>query len=227
MRRCWILQPERMDYEESLTVQRSLFTARRAGLIDHVFMLLEHPPLYTIGRRYKARDHLLVSEDELTRRGIPVYETDRGGDITYHGPGQLVGYPIFDLTEWYQDVFRYLRDLEEVIIRVVADYGIQAERIDGLTGVWVQNEKIAALGIKMSWWVTRHGFSLNVDPDLSMYDHIIPCGIFDKSVTSLSKILESRINMDQVSNHLIRHMASVFEIDFEKITLQQLMKRIP
>ena len=216
-----------MDYEESLTVQRSLFTARRAGLIDHVFMLLEHPPLYTIGRRYKARDHLLVSEDELTRRGIPVYETDRGGDITYHGPGQLVGYPIFDLTEWYQDVFRYLRDLEEVIIRVVADYGIQAERIDGLTGVWVQNEKIAALGIKMSWWVTRHGFSLNVDPDLSMYDHIIPCGIFDKSVTSLSKILESRINMDQVSNHLIRHMASVFEIDFEKITLQQLMKRIP
>ncbi|MEE2992922.1 MAG: lipoyl(octanoyl) transferase LipB [Gemmatimonadota bacterium] len=216
-----------MDYEESLTVQRSLFTARRAGLIDHVFMLLEHPPLYTIGRRYKARDHLLVSEDELTRRGIPVYETDRGGDITYHGPGQLVGYPIFDLTEWYQDVFRYLRDLEEVIIRVVADYGIQAERIDGLTGVWVQNEKIAALGIKMSWWVTRHGFSLNVDPDLCMYDHIIPCGIFDKSVTSLSKILESRINMDQVSNHLIRHMASVFEIDFEKITLQQLMKRIP
>jgi lipoate-protein ligase B len=216
-----------MDYEESLTVQRSLFTARRAGLIDHVFMLLEHPPLYTIGRRYKARDHLLVSEDELTRRGIPVYETDRGGDITYHGPGQLVGYPIFDLTEWYQDVFRYLRDLEEVIIRVVADYGIQAERIDGLTGVWVQNEKIAALGIKMSWWVTRHGFSLNVDPDLSMYDHIIPCGIFDKSVTSLSKILESRINMDQVSNHLIKHMASVFEIDFEKITLQQLMKRIP
>jgi len=216
-----------MDYEESLTVQRSLFTARRAGLIDHVFMLLEHPPLYTIGRRYKARDHLLVSEDELTRRGIPVYETDRGGDITYHGPGQLVGYPIFDLTEWYQDVFRYLRDLEEVIIRVVADYGIQAERIDGLTGVWVQNEKIAALGIKMNWWVTRHGFSLNVDPDLCMYDHIIPCGIFDKSVTSLSKILESRINMDQVSNHLIRHMASVFEIDFEKITLQQLMKRIP
>ena len=216
-----------MDYEESLTVQRSLFTARRAGLIDHVFMLLEHPPVYTIGRRYKARDHLLVSEDELASRGIPVYETDRGGDITYHGPGQLVGYPIFDLTEWYQDVFRYLRDLEEVIIRVVADYGIQAERIDGLTGVWVQNEKIAALGIKMSWWVTRHGFSLNVDPDLSMYDHIIPCGIFDKSVTSLSKILESRINMDQVSNHLIRHMASVFEIDFEKITLQQLMKRIP
>ena len=216
-----------MDYEESLTVQRSLFTARRAGLIDHVFMLLEHPPLYTIGRRYKARDHLLVSEDELASRGIPVYETDRGGDITYHGPGQLVGYPIFDLTEWYQDVFRYLRDLEEVIIRVVADYGIQAERIDGLTGVWVQNEKIAALGIKMNWWVTRHGFSLNVDPDLCMYDHIIPCGIFDKSVTSLSKILESRINMDQVSNHLIKHMASVFEIDFEKITLQQLMKRIP
>ncbi len=227
MRRCWILQPGRMDYEESLTVQRSLFTARRAGLIDHVFMLLEHPPVYTIGRRYKARDHLLVSEDELASRGIPVYETDRGGDITYHGPGQLVGYPIFDLSAWYQDVFRYLRDLEEVIIRVVADYGIQAERIDGLTGVWVQNEKIAALGIKMSWWVTRHGFSLNVDPDLSMYDHIIPCGIFDKSVTSLSKILESRINMDQVSNHLIRHMASVFEIDFEKITLQQLMKRIP
>ncbi|HCQ02510.1 MAG TPA: lipoyl(octanoyl) transferase [Candidatus Latescibacteria bacterium] len=216
-----------MDYEESLTVQRSLFTARRAGLIDHVFMLLEHPPLYTIGRRYKARDHLLVSEDELASRGIPVYETDRGGDITYHGPGQLVGYPIFDLTAWYQDVFRYLRDLEEVIIRVVADYGIQAERIDGLTGVWVQNEKIAALGIKMSWWVTRHGFSLNVDPDLCMYDHIVPCGIFDKSVTSLSKILESRINMDQVSNHLIKHMASVFEIDFEKITLQQLMKRIP
>ena len=216
-----------MDYEESLTVQRSLFTARRAGLIDHVFMLLEHPPVYTIGRRYKARDHLLVSEDELASRGIPVYETDRGGDITYHGPGQLVGYPIFDLSAWYQDVFRYLRDLEEVIIRVVADYGIQAERIDGLTGVWVQNEKIAALGIKMSWWVTRHGFSLNVDPDLGMYDHIIPCGIFDKSVTSLSKILESRVNMDQVSNHLIKHMASVFEIDFEKITLQQLMKRIP
>jgi len=216
-----------MDYEESLTVQRSLFTARRAGLIDHVFMLLEHPPVYTIGRRYKARDHLLVSEDELASRGIPVYETDRGGDITYHGPGQLVGYPIFDLSAWYQDVFRYLRDLEEVIIRVVADYGIQAERIDGLTGVWVQNEKIAALGIKMSWWVTRHGFSLNVDPDLGMYDHIIPCGLFDKSVTSLSKILESRVNMDQVSNHLIKHMASVFEIDFEKITLQQLMKRIP
>jgi lipoyl(octanoyl) transferase len=226
LHRCWILQPGRMPFEDSLALQRSVFTARRAGLIDHVFMLLEHPPTFTIGRRHQARRHLLVDENELKQRAIQVHEIDRGGDITYHGPGQLVGYPIFDLTEWYQDVYRYLRDLEEVLICVVADFGLEAKRIDGLTGVWVQDEKIAALGVKVSWWVTMHGFSLNVNPDLRMYHHIIPCGIFDKSVTSLSNMMNKEIDMGEVSKLLIKHMARVFEIEFEEITLPHLMKRI-
>lgn len=215
-----------MNYEVSQTVQREIFTARRAGLIDHVFLLVEHPPTYTIGRRLNAQEHLLIDDQDLSRRGIEVYNTDRGGDITYHGPGQWVCYPIFDLTDWYQDVFRYLRDLEEVIIRVVDDYGIKAERLDGLTGVWVGEEKIAALGVRMSWWVTMHGFSLNVAPDLGMYDHIVPCGITDKTVTSMTKILGEPIDFAEVGNRIAYHMAAVFDLDLELRELGSFMSRI-
>ncbi|MDD9949619.1 MAG: lipoyl(octanoyl) transferase LipB, partial [candidate division Zixibacteria bacterium] len=147
-----------MEYGVALSLQRSLLAARRSGLIDNVLLLLEHPPTYTIGRRLRASEHLLYGEETLRTRGIRVYETDRGGDITCHGPGQLVGYTIFDIAAWYQDVYRYLRDLEAAIIGCLADFGIEGRRLEGITGVWVDESKVAALGIRVSWWIAMHGF---------------------------------------------------------------------
>ena len=223
---CWVVRAGTMEYGVALSLQRTLLAARRSGLIDNVLLILEHPPTYTIGRRLRAGEHLLYGEEALRDRGIRVYETDRGGDITCHGPGQLVGYTLFDIAAWYQDVYRYLRDIEAVIIGCLGDFGIEGRRLEGITGVWVEGRKVAALGIRVSWWVAMHGFSVNVRPDLSLYEGIVPCGIADREVTSMERILGRPVSMDEVQKSLLRNLGGVFGMEFEEMSLPELKQRL-
>lgn len=223
---CWVVRAGTMEYGVALSLQRTLLAARRSGLIDNVLLILEHPPTYTIGRRLRAGEHLLYGEETLRARGIRVYETDRGGDITCHGPGQLVGYTIFDIAAWYQDVYRYLRDIEAVIIGCLGDFGIEGRRLEGITGVWVEGRKVAALGIRVSWWVAMHGFSVNVHPDLSLYEGIVPCGIADREVTSIERILGRPVSTEEVGKSLLRNLGDVFGMDFEEMSLPELKQRL-
>jgi lipoyl(octanoyl) transferase len=167
-----------VPYDEALALQRALVDERQRGQLDDLLLLLEHPHVLTLGVRGDGgRRHILASPDQLAGRGVDVHETGRGGDITYHGPGQLVGYPIVDLKPDRCDVHRYVRDLEEVLIRTAGDYGVTAHRAEGLTGVWVGREKLAAIGVRLARWVTSHGFALNVTTDLDYFNLIVPCGI--------------------------------------------------
>jgi lipoyl(octanoyl) transferase len=177
-----------IEYRDALTRQQALVEERRAGRIEDVLLLVEHPPVVTIGVRKDGRSHIIAPPEELAARGIGVFESGRGGDVTYHGPGQIVGYPILDLKPDRCDVHRYVRDLEEVLIRAVGDLGIEASRVQGLTGVWVGDEKLAAIGVRLSRWITSHGFALNVSTDLDDFDLIVPCGIADRGVTSLERL---------------------------------------
>jgi lipoyl(octanoyl) transferase len=201
-----------VPYVEALALQRSLVEERRAGAIGDTLLLLEHPHVITLGVRGDGgRSHLLATPEALALRGVELHETGRGGDITYHGPGQLVGYPIVDLKPDRCDVHRYVRDLEEVLIRTASDYGIEAGRVHGLTGVWVGNEKLAAIGVRIARWVTSHGFALNVAADLDYFKLIIPCGITDRGVTSLSRLLGRRIDTSDVAGRIAGHFAKVFD----------------
>jgi|SRR5208283_1448572 len=197
------------QYKSTWDLQHQLFDLRVAGSIGDVLLLNEHHHVYTLGKS-SDDDHLLASETELQKSGAEVFHIDRGGDITYHGPGQLVCYPILDLNQYYADVHRYLRDLEEVVIRTLAEYDIHAHRDGQFTGVWVENEKIAAVGVKTSHWVTMHGFAFNVNTDLSYFEKIIPCGIFHKGVTSVQQLLNQTLPMNAVSEKIIRHFGEVF-----------------
>ena len=172
-------------------------------------MFTEHEHVYTIGKG-GDENHVLASQAELKETGIDVFRIDRGGDVTYHGPGQIVGYPILDLNLYFADIHRYLRCLEEVIILALNDYGIEATREPDFTGVWVNGEKIAAIGVKVSKWITMHGFALNVSCDLSKYDRIIPCGIFHKGVTSMERILGKNIPLAEVQEKLTTAFKNVF-----------------
>src|SRR6266581_3045624 len=193
-----------VPYLEALALQRALVEDRRAGRTGDVLLLVEHPHVLTLGVRGDGgRSHILASAETLALRGIEVHETGRGGDITYHGPGQIVGYPIVDLQPDRCDVHRYVRDLETVLIHTAADYGIAAGRVEGLTGVWVGNEKLAAIGVRIARWVTSHGFALNVTTDLAYFDVIVPCGIADRGVTSLSKLLGREIDMREVQDRVV------------------------
>lgn len=202
----------RTDYGYAWNLQRKVFELRRSGCISDVLLLNEHHHVYTIGKN-GDRNHLLAAREELRESGVEVYDIDRGGDVTYHGPGQLVGYPILDLHGYYLDIHRYLRDLEEVIIRTLAEYGIIAHRDEGFTGVWVGSEKVAAIGVRVGRWVTMHGFALNVNTDLSHFDRIIPCGIFHKGVTSLQRLLGRHVPIDEVSGKLTECFSRVFGVD--------------
>jgi lipoyl(octanoyl) transferase len=200
-----------VPYADALALQRELVAERQADRIGDVLLLLEHPHVLTLGVRGDGgRRHILAAPDALSSRGIDVVETGRGGDVTYHGPGQLVGYPIVNLKPDRCDVHRYVRDVEEVLIRTAADYGITAQRIDGLTGVWVGDEKLAAIGVRIARWVTSHGFAFNVTTDLEHFKLIVPCGIADRGVTSLERLLGHPVDIDEVARHLIGHFASVF-----------------
>jgi lipoyl(octanoyl) transferase len=200
-----------VPYADALGIQRALVEERRAGLVGDVLLLVEHPHVLTLGVRGDGgRGHILADADALASRGIAVHETGRGGDITYHGPGQIVGYPIVDLKPDRCDVHRYVRDLEEVLIRTAADYGIDAGRVEGLTGVWVGREKLAAIGVRIARWVTSHGFALNVTTDLEYFKMIVPCGIADRGVTSLSRLLGRDVVREDVENRIAARFAEVF-----------------
>jgi lipoyl(octanoyl) transferase len=211
MRSCEVKELGRMDYGAALGLQKRLEAERKAGLIPDQLLLVEHPHVITLGRNGQEAN-LLAGEEILTRAGISFYRTDRGGDITYHGPGQLVGYPIIDLREWRRDVGAYMRGIEQVLIDTLDEFGIAAGRIPKLTGVWVGERKIAAIGVHISRWVTSHGFALNVSTDLSYFQYIVPCGL-TKPVTSMAQLLpESRaLDLDAVGRILISHFGRVFE----------------
>ncbi|MBI5660969.1 MAG: lipoyl(octanoyl) transferase LipB [Ignavibacterium album] len=198
-----------IDYKEAWDLQYYLHQQRAENNISDLLLLLEHPNTYTLGKTAHI-ENLIGGKDFLERNKISVYNIDRGGDITYHGPGQIVGYPIINLTDWHQDSHKYLRTLEEVIIKVCNEYGLTAGRVDGYTGVWIDDKKIAAIGIKISRWVTMHGFAFNVNTNLDLFDGIIPCGISDKSVTSLQKELEKEIPIDEVKEKLLHHFMNEF-----------------
>jgi len=200
-----------VPYADALALQRSLVEDRRAGRVGDLLLLVEHPHVLTLGVRGDGgRAHVLASPDALAARGIEIHETGRGGDITYHGPGQIVGYPILDLRPDRQDVHRYVRDLEEVLIRAASDFGISAGRVEGLTGVWVGREKLAAIGVRISRWITSHGFALNVATDLEYFRLIVPCGIADRGVTSLEALLGRPPDRTGVEDRVAARFAEVF-----------------
>jgi len=198
-------------YAEALALQRSLVEDRRAGRVGDLLLFAEHPHVLTLGVRGDGgRSHILATPAALAARGIEVHEAGRGGDVTYHGPGQLVGYPILDLKPDRCDVHRYVRNLEEVLIRTAAEYGVEAGRIEGLTGVWVGREKLAAIGVRIARWVTSHGFAFNVATQLDHFDLIVPCGIPDRGVTSLVRLLGRPVELSDVADRLARHFQDVF-----------------
>ncbi|MFC2134956.1 lipoyl(octanoyl) transferase LipB [Bacteroidota bacterium] len=197
-------------YDKAWDLQKEIFDKRVKNEVEDQLFLLEHPHTYTLGKT-ADRTNLVGTKDYLEKKGINVFDIDRGGDITYHGPGQIVGYPIIDLKEWKQDTHLYLRNLEEVIIRTCADYGLQTGRNEKFTGVWIDDRKIAAIGIKVSRWITMHGFACNINTDLSLFNGIIPCGIKDKDVTSLGKELGKDVDIQEVKQVLVEHFKDVFD----------------
>ncbi len=215
--------PYRPAWELQKSLQKILIDQKKArrdnpavsGEKNDILLFVEHPHVYTLGKSGNST-HLLKAIEELSQINAEFIEIDRGGDITYHGPGQIVGYPILDLDRHFTDIHKYLRYLEEVIIRTCAEYSIEAGRIEGLTGVWVGDEKIAAMGIRCSRWVTMHGFALNVNTDLSYFNHIVPCGISNKAVTSISKLLNCTIDSTEVKKHLLRHFSEVFGVEINE-----------
>jgi lipoate-protein ligase B len=201
-----------VDYGEAYQLQRRLLEEHIQGHGSNTLLLLQHNPVITIGRSGSA-DNILVTKSMLTAAGIDTYEIDRGGDVTYHGPGQLTGYPIIDLRDFRKDVHWYLRQLEEVIIKVLAEYGIAGERMEGYTGVWVGNEKVAAIGVAIKRWITYHGFAFNICPDMSHFQMITPCGITDKGVTSLERLLGYLVDMNEIIDRTASAFAEVLDVD--------------
>jgi len=205
----------RIEYDAALALQQELVEDRRAGRIGDTLLLLEHPPVITLGVRTRGRpSNVLASLDDLLAAGVRVVETGRGGDVTYHGPGQLVGYPIFDLRPDRCDVHQYVRDLEEALILAVRRFGVSAGRVTGLTGVWVgpagREDKLAAIGVRISRWITSHGFALNVTTDLNNFGLIVPCGITDHGVTSLEHLVGHEVSMIEVEDAVVEGVRSVF-----------------
>jgi lipoyl(octanoyl) transferase len=205
-----------VPYAKGLALQRALVEERRAGRVPDLLLLVEHPPVLTLGVKGDGgRRHVRATPDQLAARGVEVHEAGRGGDVTYHGPGQIVGYPILDLSPDRRDVHRYVRDLEETLIRAAADLGVAARRIPGLTGVWAgpgSGLKLAAIGVRISRWITSHGFALNVTTDLGGFGLIVPCGIADRGVTSLEE-LGCRAGRREVEDRIVARFGEVFDRD--------------
>ena len=198
-----------IDYKEAWDLQKEIVELRHNKKIQDVLFLLEHPHTYTLGK-VADKKNLVGSDEYLAKNKISIYDIDRGGDITYHGPGQIVGYPIIDLNDWQKDTHKYLRALEGTIIRTCSSYDLTGIRDPKYTGVWISNRKIAAIGIKVSRWITMHGFAFNVNTDLSLFSGIIPCGISDKEVTSLQRESGREIKISEVKNLLVENFKKVF-----------------
>ena len=215
----------RTRYADAWKLQQQLWNLRHAGSIGDVLIYTEHEHVYTIGKGGDS-DHLLASGNELRNGGVDFFEIDRGGDVTYHGPGQIVGYPIIDLKNYFTDLHKYLRNLEEVLIIALRKFGIEGAREEGYTGVWVKGEKIAAIGVKVSRWITMHGFALNVNTDLARFGRIIPCGIFHKGVTSMQALLGAPVSLDAVQAELSDAFGSVFGCEVRSINSGELMAEV-
>ncbi len=215
MEQCTYYLLSRVDYEKGLEIQKKVFDDVLSGKADNVLLLLEHNPVITLGRAGKITN-LLADEKYLERLGIKVHRVERGGDITYHGPGQLVGYPVLNLDK-KRDIHLLVRNVEEVLIRTVGSYGIKAKRINGLTGVWADNEKIAAIGMAVKKWISYHGFALNVKTDMSHFNFIKPCGIDDKGVTSMASLLKDNTPLiKDIESEIVRQFADVFGFEMQK-----------
>ncbi len=197
------------DYKDVWDLQKETHLKKQQGSADDILYTVEHNNVYTLGKT-GSRDHILINDEEMKAKGISYYEIDRGGDITYHGPGQLVAYPILDLNNYYKDTHRYLRDLEETVILTLKELGIEAHREEEFTGVWVGEEKICAIGIKVSRWITMHGIAFNINTDLSYFDKIIPCGIFHKGVTSIEKITGKKADMAEIKKMYVNNFLKTF-----------------
>ena len=225
MKECWVVELGLTGYLPAWDLQRRLVAARKSGAIQDVLLLCEHPHVITLGRNGK-REHLRASDQLLRQMGVEFQHTDRGGDITYHGPGQMVGYPILSLGEIRRDVVWYVRQLEEAMIRATADFGVEAGRKAGMTGVWVQRpageEKLAAIGVHISRWVTSHGFAYNVATDLRYFDLIVPCGIPDKRPTSLERLLERSVRLSEVAPRIVERFGEVFGLAMRPMTRAEL-----
>jgi lipoyl(octanoyl) transferase len=229
MTTCQIIDLGLIGYAEAFALQKRVVEARKAGAIEDVLLLCEHPHVITLGRNGK-REHLLTSDQVLQQKGVEFHATNRGGDITYHGPGQIVGYPILNLGAIRRDVVWYVRMLEEVMIRATAGLGITAGRVAGKTGIWVHagdlEEKLAAIGVHISRWVTSHGFAYNVSTDLRHFDLIVPCGIADRKATSLEKLLGRSVQSREVLPLLTRHFGEVFGLEMKQASRQQLLEKL-
>jgi lipoyl(octanoyl) transferase len=226
---CLTIDLGMIGYAEAYALQKRVVAARKAGVIDDVFLLCEHPPVITLGRSGK-RENLLASEHVLRQKGMEFHATDRGGDITYHGPGQIVGYPILNLSAIRRDVVWYVRTLEEAMIRATAEFGITAERVAGKTGIWVRagdtEEKLAAIGVHIGRWVTSHGFAYNVSTDLRNFDLIVPCGIADCKATSLEKLLGRGVDLKEVEQRLAKHFGELFGREIKQAAREELLEKL-
>jgi len=218
-----------IGYAEAYALQRRIVAARKADAIENVLLVCEHPHVITLGRSGK-RENLLASEHVLRQKGVEFHATDRGGDITYHGPGQIVGYPIVNLGAIRRDVVWYVRMLEEAMIRATAEFGIAAERVAGKTGIWVRGggtmEKLAAIGVHISRWVTSHGFAYNVSTDLRNFDLIVPCGIADCKATSLEKLLGRSVKKDEIAPRIAAHLAEVLGLELREASPRELLEKL-
>ncbi len=210
MRNCEVRDLGRIGFGEAYALQQNLVARRKAAEISDQLLYVEHSPVITMGRN-GHRENMLASEEMLARAGVQFYHTDRGGDVTYHGPGQLVAYPVFDLREWKRDVVAYVRGLEQVVMDTLAEFSITGERVEGCTGVWVNGRKVCAIGVHLSRWVTSHGLALNVDTDLSYFQYIIPCGL-TKPVTSMRE-LGSTASRPEVMARMTKHFGRIFELN--------------
>jgi lipoyl(octanoyl) transferase len=215
MRRCEVRDLGRLRYAEAFAMQRTLVEQRKKGEVPDQLLIVEHPHVITMGRNGR-QENMLASSEFLERAGVEFHEANRGGDVTYHGPGQIVGYPIFDLREWKRDVVAYVRALEQVIIEAIAEFGVNGARVEGCTGVWVNGAKVAAIGVHVSRWITSHGFALNVSTDLNYFRLIVPCGL-TKPVTSL-EALGCRASQGDVTAALTRGFARVFDLSLEQVS---------
>jgi len=229
MKHCYSVDLGFIGYAEAFALQSRVVAARKAGAMGDVLLFCEHPPVITLGRNGK-RENLLASEHVLKQKSVEFHESDRGGDITYHGPGQIVGYPIIDLGAIRRDVHWYVRMLEEIMIRASAEFGITAFRVAGKTGIWVQNgaaeEKLAAIGVHLSRWVTSHGFAYNVSTDLRNFELIVPCGITDRKATSLEKLLERSVQKKEVIPRLAQHFSDVFGLETKKLEREEFLQEL-
>ena len=224
-RKCHLLQLDMVEYVEAWELQKALLEARISGKMEDCIILLQHPPTFTFGRRYKE-GNLIANKEYYETLGFAVYKTDRGGLATYHGPGQIVGYPIIKISTYTKDYYQYLRMLEDVMIRTLIDFGIAARRNEGYTGVWVDNAKIGFIGVRMSFGYAMHGFSLNVNNDIFPFSYITPCGIQGVKITSVQELLNTSVNMQEVYAKLTNHFSDVFQIQMVSIEKGIMSQRI-